>query len=85
MTDLLNAPRPQNVHEVRSLLGMANYSSKYIANFATITTPLRELTKKNTKFEWNEIHQKAFEQLTSALTSVVLDSHLSVTLISAPL
>ena len=48
---------------------MANYSSKYIANFATITTPLRELTKKNTKFEWNEIHQKAFEQLTSALTS----------------
>ena len=69
VTDLLNAPRPQNVHEVRSLLGMANYSSKYIANFATITTPLRELTKKNTKFEWNEIHQKAFEQLTSALTS----------------
>ena len=43
VTDLLNAPRPQNVHEVRSLLGMANYSSKYIENFATITTPLREL------------------------------------------
>ena len=28
--DLLNAPRPTNVQEVRSLLGMANYSSKYI-------------------------------------------------------
>ena len=24
--DLFNAPRPTNVHEVRSLLGMANYS-----------------------------------------------------------
>ena len=69
VTDLRNAPRPQNVHEVRSLLGMANYSCKYIANFATITTPLRELTKKNAKFEWNETHQKAFDQLTSALTS----------------
>ena len=69
VTDLLNAPRPQNVHEVRSLLGMANYSCKYIANFATITTPLRELTKKNAKFEWNETHQTAFDQLTSALTS----------------
>ena len=69
VTDSLNAPRPQNVHKVRSLLGMANYSRKCIENFATITTSLRELTKKNAKFEWNEIHQKAFEQLTSALTS----------------
>jgi hypothetical protein len=69
VTDLLNPPRPQNVHEVRSLLGMANYSSKYIENVATITTPLRELTKKNAKFEWNETHQKAFDQLTNALTS----------------
>ena len=69
VTDLRNAPRPQNVHEVRSLLGMENYSCKYIANFATITTPLCELTKKNAKFEWNETHQKAFDQLTSALTS----------------
>jgi hypothetical protein len=48
---------------------MANYSSKYIENVATITTPLRELTKKNAKFEWNETHQKAFDQLTNALKS----------------
>ena len=48
---------------------MANYSCKYIANFATIITPLRELTKKNAKFERNETHQTAFDQLTSALTS----------------
>ena len=32
-TDLLNAPRPANVSAVRSLLGMANYSSQYISNF----------------------------------------------------
>ena len=50
------------------ILGMANYSSRYIANFATITAPLRELTK-NTKFEWRDIHQKAFEKLTSALSA----------------
>ena len=44
--NLFNAPRPGNVSEVRSLLGMANYSSQYIPNFATLTAPLRELTKK---------------------------------------
>ena len=43
---LKNASVPTNVSEVRSLLGMANYSAKYILNFATITAPLRSLTKK---------------------------------------
>ncbi len=67
--DLREAPTPTSIHDVRSLLGMANYSSRYIANFATITAPLRELTKKNTQFEWQDIHQKAFEKLTSALSA----------------
>ena len=66
---LQNAPVPRNVHDVRSLLGMANYSSSYIPNFATITAPLRELTQKNIKFEWTRVHQQACKQLITALTS----------------
>ena len=66
---LRNASKPTNVSEVRSLLGMANYSSKYIPNFATITAPLRDLTKKNTTFVWNKTHENAFKQLTEALSS----------------
>ena len=38
--DLLNAEVPKDIRDVRSLLGMANYSSKCIKNFATITAPL---------------------------------------------
>ena len=67
--DLLNAEVPKDIRDVRSLLGMANYSSKYIENFATITAPLRELTKKNNRFEWTEVHQDAFNQLTNALST----------------
>ena len=37
---------------------------------AAITSPLRELTKKNAKFEWTEKHQKAFNDLTKALSSI---------------
>lgn len=55
--------------DVRSLLGMANCSSKYIANFATITSPPRELTKTKEKLEWTEQHQKVFNCLTQALSS----------------
>ena len=67
--DLLTAQVPKDVGDVRSLLGFANYSSRYIKNFATITAPLRELTKENVRFEWKQIHQEAFQMLTNALSS----------------
>ena len=73
--DLSNAAVPTNIQEVRSLLGMANYSAKYIPNFATITSPLRELTKKNAYFQWEKIHQKAFNKLKAALTTAPVMSY----------
>ena len=63
VTDLLNAPQPTNSHEVRSFLGMTNYSSKYIRDFATLTAPLLELTRKDVRFDWTPTHQEAFEKL----------------------
>ena len=54
---------PTTVGEVRSLLGMANYSAKFIKNYATITEPIIKLTHKNTRFTWMAIHQKAYEDL----------------------
>ena len=69
VTDLLNAPQRTNSHEVRSFLGMANYSSKYIRDFATLTAPLGELTRKDVRFGWMPTHQEAFEKLKNALSS----------------
>ncbi|CAB4041445.1 Retrovirus-related Pol poly from transposon [Paramuricea clavata] len=46
---------------------MANYSSKYIRDFATLTAPLRDLTKKDVRFEWTQTHQTAFEKLKNTL------------------
>ncbi len=40
--DLVNAPIPNNASEVRSFLGMANFSAKFIPNFADITEFLRQ-------------------------------------------
>ena len=69
VTDLLNAPQPTNSHEVRSFLGMANHSNKYIRDFATLTAPLRGLTRKDVRFDWTPTHQEAFEKLKNALSS----------------
>lgn len=39
---------PCNISRVRSLLGMVNYCTRFLDDFATANQPLRELTKKNT-------------------------------------
>ena len=66
---LLNAPQPNNAHDVSNLLGMANYSSKYIRDFATLTALLPELTRKDVRFEGTQKHQAAFEKLKTTLAT----------------
>ena len=41
-----NWATPQNVRDVRSFLGFANYYRRFIQNFAGIASPLTDLTKK---------------------------------------
>ena len=60
---------PENVSELRSLLGMATYSSRFIENFATICEPLRRLTRQDTDWKWESEQESAFEKLKSALSS----------------
>ena len=50
-------------------MGLANFSQRFIAEFATKTQPLRELTKKDTPWCWEAEHEKAFEKLKAALTT----------------
>ena len=69
VSDFVNALRPQNANDVRSLLGMAQYCAKFVEDYATITEPLRELTQKNVKFVWNPKHQQAWDELKQVLTS----------------
>ena len=59
---------PSNVSELRSYLGMVNYCGRFIKDLATVTAPLRQLTKKHVTFEWKPCHQEAFEKLQSLLT-----------------
>ncbi|CAB4021261.1 Hypothetical predicted protein, partial [Paramuricea clavata] len=45
----------QNVAQLRSFLGLANYCARFIKDFATLSAPLNELTKKSTKWQWTRI------------------------------
>ena len=63
-----DAKAPQNSSEIRSFLGLVQYSAKFIPDFATVSEPLRQLTRKNVKFVWSRQQAEAFEKLKELIT-----------------
>ena len=61
---------PENVRQVRGLLGMTSYYRRFIPGFAKISEPLVELTKKYARFKWSQECQKAFTHLKHQLTVI---------------
>ena len=64
-----NAKTPTNATEVRSFLGLVNFCSHLIKDYATLTEPLRKLTKKDATFTWNKEQQASFKKLKESLTN----------------
>ncbi|CAB3977432.1 Transposon Ty3-I Gag-Pol poly [Paramuricea clavata] len=60
---------PESPSEVKSLLGMAQYVSRFIPNYAAITAPLRALTHQNSVWKWDKEEETAFRKLQDELTS----------------
>lgn len=73
-----NFRTPSCMEEVRSFLGLVNFVGKFIPNLATITEPLRLLTKKNAPFQWTSNQQSAFDELKKYLTSDCVLGYYSV-------
>ena len=67
---LQNLRAPTNQTQPRSFLGMTNYSSQFIQNYSTLSEPLRELTRKKTRWVWTDKHQKCFETLKKHLSQM---------------
>ena len=58
-------PITQNIHELRSFLGLVIFYWRFILDFSHITWHLNQLTKGNEKtvFKWTSTQQQAFDQL----------------------
>ena len=67
-----NASLPKTAKEVRSFLSMANYCAKFIPNFSSITKPLRDLTRNDVQFQWQQKHTKALNKIKNLLTSYTI-------------
>ena len=62
-------PRPTNIAEVRSFLGLSGYYRRFVKDFSKIASPLTNLLKKVVKFEWTSKCEEAFQELKNGLTS----------------
>jgi len=70
-------PRPRDLHELRSFVGLASYYRQFISGFADIALPLHLLTAKGQPFEWKEQQETAFQFLKERLiTAPILASRL---------
>ena len=56
-----NIATPKNKKDVRSFIGMCNFCRDMWQRRAEILAPLASLTSKNAKWEWTDVHQKAFD------------------------
>jgi hypothetical protein len=68
-------PLPRNVRDVRAFLGLAGYYRSFIPNFAALSKPLTQLTRKDVTFYWLEPQQTSFDALKEALTSDSVLAH----------
>lgn len=66
--DIKSFRTPQNKSELQTLLGLATFLGRYIANLSEITVPLRKLLNKDNDFVWKDEQQEALVKLKCALT-----------------
>lgn len=62
-----NYPRPRNLKDTLSFLGLASWHSKFIFNFSVLAKPLHELKKKQVKFFWGPRQEDSFLAIKKAL------------------
>ena len=60
---------PKSDFEICSFLGLAGYYRRFIEDFSRLAAPMTRLTRKEVKFKWNDLCEKAFQELKRRLTS----------------
>ena len=61
--------RSKSVFEIRSFLGLVGYYRRFIEDFTRLAAPMTRLTRKRVKFEWDDLCEKAFQELKMRLTT----------------
>ena len=72
-------PPPENVQELKRVLGMVNYLGRFVPALATVGQPLYELLKSKNIWTWGHSQQSAFEDIKGMLTKAPVLAFYDVT------
>jgi hypothetical protein len=68
-------PTPQNIKQVQSFLGFANFLCRFVPNYSTLARPLHNRTHKELKWEWGPKEQESFEAIKEAICQQPVLAH----------
>lgn len=72
---VVSAPRPENVSQLRSFLGLVNYYNRFLPNASTVLHPLHQLLEQNNEWQWTERCERAFTEAKRMITSEQVLTH----------
>jgi hypothetical protein len=75
ITTIQEWPQPQNMKDVQSFLGFANFYCRFIKGYSSIVAPLTRLTRKDTSFTWTSDCAHMFNNLKTAFTTAPILRH----------
>lgn len=64
--------KPNTLKQLRRFIGFVPYYRKFVANFSKLLCPLNELLKKNKRWDWTQVHQKAFEDIKRSFQKCII-------------
>lgn len=67
---IVDWPRPQSIHDVRSFHGLASFYQRFIRNFSTIVAPITDCLKF-VGFTRSNAAESSFQQLKKAMTEAL--------------
>src|SRR5690606_11804160 len=70
-------PTPTSAKELQSFLGLCSYFRRFVRNFSSRVSSLRQLLSQDTPFIWTEQHEAEFGDMKSALSSPPVLAHFS--------
>ncbi|XP_014673472.1 PREDICTED: uncharacterized protein K02A2.6-like [Priapulus caudatus] len=72
---IVNARAPENISELRSLLGLINYYGKFLRNLSTRLEPLHRLLRSESKWAWSSDCQSVLDEVKKELSSDKVLAH----------
>ena len=66
---IVSWPIPRNISKVCGFLGLAGWYRVFVKEYAFITKPLTQLTRKDEDFTWSKVRDQAFNLVNEILAS----------------